>query len=41
VRNQGLNVIQAVYNGPTDDAKKYDHIESTATLSFTLAHEPE
>jgi hypothetical protein len=41
VRNQGLNVIEAVYNGPTDDAKKYDRIENSATLTFTLAHAPE
>jgi len=41
VRNQGLNVIQAVYNGPSDDAKQYDRIENTATLTFTLAHAPE
>ena len=41
VRNQGLNVIQAVFNGPTDDPKRYDHIENTATLSFVLAHAPE
>ncbi|WP_454280358.1 DUF4198 domain-containing protein [Sphingomonas sp. Marseille-Q8236] len=41
VRNQGLNVIRAVYNGPTDDPKRYDHIEHTATLAYTLAHAPE
>ncbi|WP_343526190.1 DUF4198 domain-containing protein [Sphingomonas sp.] len=41
VRNQGLNVIRAVYNGPTDDPRKYDHIEHTATLAYTLAHAPE
>lgn len=41
VRNQGLNVIRAVYNGPTDDPKKYHHVEATATLSFTLVHVPE
>jgi len=41
VRNQGLNVIRAVYNGPTDNAKKYDRIEHTATLAYTLAHAPE
>lgn len=41
VRNQGLNVIRAVYDGPTDDSAKYDRIEHTATLSFTLAHAPE
>lgn len=41
VRNQGLNVIRAVYDGPTDDPRKYDRIEHTATLSFTLPHAPE
>lgn len=41
VRNQGLNVIRAVYNGPTDNPGKYDRIEHTATLAFTLAHAPE
>jgi len=41
VRNQGLNVVRAVYDGPTDNPKKYDRIEHTATLSFTLAHAPE
>jgi hypothetical protein len=41
VRNQGLNVLEAVYNSPTDNPKRYDHIENSATLSFTLAHEPE
>jgi hypothetical protein len=41
VRNQGLNVIQAVFNGPTDNPKRYDHIENTATLAFTLQHAPE
>jgi nickel transport protein len=41
VRNQGLNVLEAVYNGPTDNPKKYDWIENSATLSFTLPHKPE
>lgn len=41
VRNQGLNVVRAVYEGPTDDPKRYDRIEHTATLAFTLAHAPE
>ena len=41
VRNQGLNVIRAVYDGPTDNPAKYDRIEHTATLAFTLAHAPE
>ncbi|MEH3107630.1 MAG: DUF4198 domain-containing protein [Sphingomonas fennica] len=41
VRNQGLNVIRAVYDGPSDDRSRYDRIEHTATLSFTLPHAPE
>ena len=41
VRNQGLNVLRAVFHGPSDDLKKYDRIEHTATLAFTLAHKPE
>ncbi|TWB10122.1 uncharacterized protein DUF4198 [Nitrospirillum amazonense] len=41
VRNQGLNVIEAVYKAPTDDPKKYDEIELGATLSFLLQHAPE
>jgi len=41
VRNQGLNVIHAVFNAPTDNPKRYDQIENTATLSFVLEHAPE
>lgn len=41
VRNQGLNVIRAMYLGPSPEPKKYHRIEHTATLAFTLAHEPE
>lgn len=41
VRNQGLNVIHAVYVGPTDNAALYRQIEHTATLAFTLPHLPE
>jgi nickel transport protein len=41
VRNQGLNVLRAVFYGPSDDTKKYDRIEHTTTLAFTLAHKPE
>lgn len=41
VRNQGLNVVRAVYVGPTDQPALYKQIESTATLSFTLGHAPE
>lgn len=41
VRNQGLNVIRAVYDGPTDNPTLYGQIEHTATLAFTLPHLPE
>lgn len=41
VRNQGLNVIRAVHEGPSDAPKKYRTIEHTATLSFVLPHIPE
>lgn len=41
VRNQGLNVIRAVYISPTDNPTKIDRYEHTATLAFTLAHAPE
>lgn len=41
VRNQGLNVIRAVYVSETDNAALYKQIEHTATLAFTLAHLPE
>jgi nickel transport protein len=41
VRNQGLNVIRAVYVSPTDNPTKIDRYEHTATLAFTLPHAPE
>lgn len=41
VRNQGLNVVNAVYDGPSDDPQKYDHIEYESTLTFVLPHKPE
>jgi nickel transport protein len=41
VRNQGFNVVEAVYVSPTDNPKKYDQIENSATLAFTLPHKPE
>ena len=41
VRNQGLNVVEAVYRAPTDNPSKYDEIELSATLSFVLPHKPE
>lgn len=41
VRNQGLNVINAVTTVPSDEPKRIDHVEYEATLSFALGHEPE
>ncbi|WP_334185118.1 hypothetical protein [Novosphingobium sp.] len=41
VRNQGLNVIHAVYDGPSDNPARYRNVEHTATLSFTPEHKPE
>ena len=41
VRNQGLNVIQTVFVGPSDEPTKADRMEYTATLSFVLPHAPE
>lgn len=41
VRNQGLNVIRAVYVGPSDQPTLYRQVEHTATLAFTLPHVPE
>ncbi|MEO7383730.1 MAG: DUF4198 domain-containing protein [Novosphingobium sp.] len=41
VRNQGLNVIRAVYDGPSDQPTLYRQMEHTATLAFTLPHVPE
>jgi uncharacterized GH25 family protein len=41
IRNQGLNVIAAIFDGPADDPKIVDKIEHLATLSFVLPHEPE
>lgn len=41
VRNQGLNVIGATYDGPSDAPKVYKKIEHFATLSFVLHHLPE
>lgn len=41
VRNQGLNVIAAIYDGPADEPKRIDKIEHLATLSFVLEHLPE
>lgn len=41
VRNQGLNVLVATYNAPSDQPKKYSTMEYKATLSFVLPHAPE
>jgi nickel transport protein len=41
VRNQGLNVVNAVYDGPSDEPQKYDQVEYEATLTFVLPHMPE
>ncbi len=41
VRNQGLNVLCAVYHAPSDEPAKVDRIEHLATLAFTLPHAPE
>ena len=41
VRNQGLNVVNAVYDGPSDEPAKASKMEHEATLSFVLQHAPE
>lgn len=41
LRNQGINVLMAIYVGPADDAKKADHSEYRSSLSFVLPHAPE
>jgi uncharacterized GH25 family protein len=41
IRNQGLNVIGALYDSPSTEPKIIDKIENMATLSFVLPHEPE
>jgi nickel transport protein len=41
VRNQGLNIVNAVYQGPSDEPAKAQRIEHEATLSFVLEHAPE
>lgn len=41
IRNQGLNVVTAKYEGPALDARKEDKVEHLATLSFVLEHEAE
>ena len=41
VRNQGLNVVAAIWDGPSDEPTKADKMEHLATLSFVLPHAPE
>lgn len=41
VRNQGLNVIVAVFKSAAEDPAKTNQVENLATLSFVLPHEPE
>ena len=41
VRNQGLNVIHAVFEAPPEDPAKTQQVEHVATLSFVLPHLPE
>jgi uncharacterized GH25 family protein len=36
VRNQGMNVISVVHEGPTDNPTETDKVEHRATLSFVL-----
>jgi nickel transport protein len=41
VRNQGINVVNAVYDGPSDEPLKASKMEHEATLTFVLQHAPE
>ncbi|MEO8102484.1 MAG: DUF4198 domain-containing protein [Betaproteobacteria bacterium] len=41
VRNQGLNVIGALFDSPPEDPAKTNKVENFATLSFILPHKPE
>lgn len=41
VRNQGLNVVVAIFDGPADEPAKADKTEHLASLSFVLPHLPE
>jgi nickel transport protein len=41
VRNQGLNVIVAIFETKPEDPSKTNTVEHLATLSFVLPHEPE
>jgi hypothetical protein len=41
VRNQGLNVVAAIFDGPSNEPTKADKMEHLATLTFVLPHAPE
>ena len=41
LRNQGLNVLAAIYVAPSDQPAKYNSMEYRSTLSFVLPHAPE
>lgn len=41
VRNQGLNVIVAIIDAPSEEPKRYNTMEHLASLSFVLPHAPE
>ncbi len=41
VRNQGLNVIVAIFETKPEDPSKTNTVEHLATLSFVLEHQPE
>lgn len=41
VRNQGINVLMAIFVGPSDNPAKYERMEYRASLSFVLPHLPE
>lgn len=41
VRNQGLNVVNAVYTSASDEPTKASQIEHESTLTFVLPHKPE
>ncbi|MDB5448626.1 MAG: nickel transporter substrate-binding protein [Phenylobacterium sp.] len=41
VRNQGLNVINAVTTVASDEPKRIDRLEYEATFAFVLPHRPE
>jgi hypothetical protein len=41
VRNHGLNVIAASFDGPPDDPVRAAKTGMLATLSFALEHGPE